>query len=730
MGSFYGDKGVATASTNLTFDKIYSSFWSVKVNAAYDNIYYGRNVLIEYGGKNADSSNNLGVEDIYLPVYVNANSGNTEDAYLYDKLVYSDEKNHRILYGGEINDPSETRYDPDAGINNIVKQDQVVKVLRNGIEYWVCIDGIIEDDIAYAKFEQLCTGDTVEYYKNRAIDCYHEAPSKDSWDKYGIDYDSTVWQRVDFGVSGSGFVNIATLNAVFPTFTTGAEAPSIIPEAPHFSWDSGGSHYQLRTQPSWGMRVAEAANTNNSDAQTTWTYYDDNGNLRTTTKNAAIYFNKKALDPQLNQPTINGVVNGIDEIKIAYDGKSGKQYLQHNSNSKVSAVDTQQISINLPSIGNAVAKVYDVLYGPKRDSSAKDSLAGYLNVFQNLGSDKIPVGAEDGVLIGASLTGDGWINTSVDTNKILINHKTPAAMVEEDNKFGTEENATIKNGGNFNIPSFAIDSKGHIKGGIKNTTITLPTISLGDPMTKGNVLTGLVLTPDTMTFVPANANVGTLALTEYVADENDILNSNLTINGAFYELSSQLRLEMDEREALGNNVELALEELTNNLSAEYAAADAALQTDLEGQLDTRAINLTNDYTTKISDETTKRTNADSNLNARIDAESQARQTAISAETTERTKAIAQEKLDRAAAIIDAIGALDVSDAAVDGQYVSQVVETDGKIAVSRAALPDYSAKYDANTQFTYNETQMTINTLFTKVAELEARIAALETPTV
>ena len=139
MGSFYGDKGVATASTNLTFDKIYSSFWSVKVNAAYDNIYYGRNVLIEYGGKNADSSNNLGVEDIYLPVYVNANSGNTEDAYLYDKLVYSDEKNHRILYGGEINNPSETRYDPDAGINNIVKQDQVVKVLRNGNEVEVIL---------------------------------------------------------------------------------------------------------------------------------------------------------------------------------------------------------------------------------------------------------------------------------------------------------------------------------------------------------------------------------------------------------------------------------------------------------------------------------------------------------------------------------------------------------------------------------------------------------------
>ena len=41
-------------------------------------------------------------------------------------------------------------------------------------------------------------------------------------------------------------------------------------------------------------------------------------------------------------------------------------------------------------------------------------------------------------------------------------------------------------------------------------------------------------------------------------------------------------------------------------------------------------------------------------------------------------------------MIDAkIGALDVEDAAVDGQYVSSVAEVDGKIVVSRAALPVY-----------------------------------------
>lgn len=40
-----------------------------------------------------------------------------------------------------------------------------------------------------------------------------------------------------------------------------------------------------------------------------------------------------------------------------------------------------------------------------------------------------------------------------------------------------------------------------------------------------------------------------------------------------------------------------------------------------------------------------------------------------------------------------IAALDVSDTAVDGQYVSAVSETNGKIAVSRVSLPDYSGTY-------------------------------------
>lgn len=46
-------------------------------------------------------------------------------------------------------------------------------------------------------------------------------------------------------------------------------------------------------------------------------------------------------------------------------------------------------------------------------------------------------------------------------------------------------------------------------------------------------------------------------------------------------------------------------------------------------------------------------------------------------------------------IENAIAALDVNDNAVEGQYVSSVSEIDGKITVTRAALPDYTEFYDA-----------------------------------
>ena len=85
--------------------------------------------------------------------------------------------------------------------------------------------------------------------------------------------------------------------------------------------------------------------------------------------------------------------------------------------------------------------------------------------------------------------------------------------------------------------------------------------------------------------------------------------------------------------------------------------------------------------------------------------------AATAPTIYGAKAYADAKIEEAAGNYDASGtaqglidALDVTDTAVANNYVSAVSQTDGKIKVTRAALPDYTEVYDAKGAATTAET--------------------------
>lgn len=80
-------------------------------------------------------------------------------------------------------------------------------------------------------------------------------------------------------------------------------------------------------------------------------------------------------------------------------------------------------------------------------------------------------------------------------------------------------------------------------------------------------------------------------------------------------------------------------------------------------------------------------------------------------------------------VTEAINALDVADAAVANQYVSQVVQTDGKIAVTRVALPVTSVtEGSANGTIAVNGTDVNVHGLgtaaYTDAADYEAAGAA------
>lgn len=119
----------------------------------------------------------------------------------------------------------------------------------------------------------------------------------------------------------------------------------------------------------------------------------------------------------------------------------------------------------------------------------------------------------------------------------------------------------------------------------------------------------------------------------------------------------------------------ALETLVGGtaVSEQINTAVAAAKTELKGSDTDTAASATIAGAKKYAD----------SLDAAMDARVDALETAVGTGGSVDTK------------ISNAIGALDVTDTAEDGKYVSAVSEVDGKVVVSRVALPDYTDTYAA-----------------------------------
>ena len=242
-------------------------------------------------------------------------------------------------------------------------------------------------------------------------------------------YDSTVWQKV-FENGRDKYVMIAELNSVVPTFDVEADAPTQVPLTPHFDPDSTNVYYKLHVQPSWGFRtkfsspliqvpkidkngvITEgkgSSRINNkyypSDQTTTWEsdfydkYNDEKSHKFFNARNeawedsepadeipAAIYFNKKGFNPaevayssdlvEKGKPNYNIDIHSsgwknVDKIEITPTGHSGQLYDNHGFGTQTTlSVDTQEFSVMLPSLGDAVAKIWDIIFGGRETNSA------------------------------------------------------------------------------------------------------------------------------------------------------------------------------------------------------------------------------------------------------------------------------------------------------------------------------------------------------------------------
>lgn len=351
---FYGNI-TNTSKTQFQFDRIYPNRLTMENLMSTDNVYFGRYVLIEY-----DTETRL---DAFLRVYID-NSGiayttpnSQPETIIYEKdLNYGD-----IVY-------TAANYIPD---QELVPRDCV---------FWKCISSYIEGmPNVPAAFEKAVSADSM-YVTNFNIDTAKYGESRG--------YDSTVWQKVYIdGIEK--YIQIAELNSVVPTFDISADAPTVYPIQPHFDINSTNVYYKLHWQPQWGMRVKEASTniTNSQDNQleypsdesvdyTQYTYDPSNGNLTSTPihYDAAIYYNKDGFNKEKHfyHDTFT------DNIQVMPTGISGNIYNTHSNtignNTNNTQPDIQEFKILLPSLGNTISDIWDIMYGYNKKVNEDESV--------------------------------------------------------------------------------------------------------------------------------------------------------------------------------------------------------------------------------------------------------------------------------------------------------------------------------------------------------------------
>ena len=209
----------------------------------------------------------------------------------------------------------------------------------------------------------------------------------DKWYGIGRGYDSTVWQKTlqktevlkEDGITKEEkqvqkYVMVAELNTVIPTFKITTDAPTMMPLEPHFDKNSNNQAYWLHTQPSWGMRVKEAVDENYSDENVTrinskWNSVTNKIDETVEEVAANIYYNKDGFSKE-KQSFIEDL---RDNVSVTATGVSGNIYQGHDNNPST-APDIQEISIILPSIGNAISNAWDVVYGAPEAANNKRNL--------------------------------------------------------------------------------------------------------------------------------------------------------------------------------------------------------------------------------------------------------------------------------------------------------------------------------------------------------------------
>ena len=370
--------------TQCTIPYIYTTYQSIAVN----------------------SSNQENIKNNYLNYFLKKNIGGAD---FYIRLSNKDQ----IVIGITLYEKANSS---GVGENTIIYRKNLTSQVFDG-KFYKCVGhnsnnealwNLISDYDGYG-----------EYLTNFQIDA---TAYGNSFDARG--YDATVWEKI-YNKGVGQFIQIARLNGSVPAFEIIPDQPSELPATIYIDSKSSPDLYKVHVPNRWGFRIKEAEENQPSEQVISQKYYNESTQqIISKDINADIYLN-------LNQKDNNGNIlnhnkykikdnSTLNEINIVPTGKSGKKY---NNNTEI---DTYELSVHLPMIGNMISDGYDLIYGENGPDEETGKITRPTDTEWYEGNDSDELKNKGNALLGGKThelnTLAGTINTIHDLmGQIIVN---------------------------------------------------------------------------------------------------------------------------------------------------------------------------------------------------------------------------------------------------------------------------------------------------------------------
>ena len=340
MGSYFGNIQNAER-TQLRFDKIYSSRKAMEdALAEGDGVFIGRFVLVEYDDNTTPRR--------YGYLERNIESISTEEEY----ILYMDSSRQNPY---KLTESDKNGY-------GVFPNDLFYAELGLYFHYFRCINKTTPD--GKALFKSIYASYSDENLTDYELNYKHDKDAYPKMPDHG--YDATIWRKT-LKAGKETYQLIANLNSEIPSFYIEEDAPSINPIAPHFAPISTNKSLYLHLPANWGLKIKKAEVQDGKELSDIEVQYDYNeyDPLRNDTERkvekyaGAIYYNKDGFNSVYN----NTDEKTISEISLLPTGTSGKLYYNHRTGNHEEQPDIQELKFYLPEIGNAVADLWNIVYG-------------------------------------------------------------------------------------------------------------------------------------------------------------------------------------------------------------------------------------------------------------------------------------------------------------------------------------------------------------------------------